>query len=95
MLNLRVNKKLLQNHLSKKLGQVILLKDLHNIGSSSRDGCSIGGIDKAVEELKKIPGNYFFLAYASIKFYVKHSITITHRRMRAIIIGGAGRTYQS
>ena len=46
---------MLQNHLSKKCGQV-LLKDLHNIGSSSKDS-GLSGIEEAVEELKKIPGS--------------------------------------
>ena len=39
MLGLKVNKKLLQNHLSKikVRGQVILLKELHNIAASSKE----------------------------------------------------------
>ena len=35
MLGLKANKKLLQNHLSKKSGNVVILKDLHNLSSSS------------------------------------------------------------
>ena len=55
MLDLKVNKKLLQGHLTKKSGQVILLKDLHNIASSSRSA-NTNGIEKVVEELNKTPG---------------------------------------
>ena len=55
MLDLKVNKKMLQNHLSKKCGQVVLLKDLHNIGSSSKDS-GLSGLEEAIDELKKIPG---------------------------------------
>ena len=55
MLDLKVNKKLLQNHLSKTSGQVVLLKDLHNIAASSKDNKS-SGIEEAMEELKKVPG---------------------------------------
>ena len=55
MLDLKVNKKLLQNHLTKTSGQVVLLKDLHNIATLSKDNKS-SGIEKAVEELKKVPG---------------------------------------
>ena len=56
MLALKVNKKLLQNHLSKikVRGQVILLKELHNIAASSKDS-SRSGIE-AIDELKKVPG---------------------------------------
>lgn len=56
MLGLKVNKKLLQNHLSKTSGQVVLLKDLHNIGATCK-GSSSNGIKEAVEELRKVPGN--------------------------------------
>lgn len=55
MLDLKVNKKLLQNHLSKRSGQVVLLKDLHNIAASSKSTSS-SVIEEAVEELKKVPG---------------------------------------
>lgn len=50
MLGLKVNKKI---HLSKR-GQVVLLKDLHNIAASSKDS-SRSGIE-AIDELKKVPG---------------------------------------
>lgn len=55
MLDLKVNKKLLQSHLTKKTGQVILLKDLHNIASFSKQGAS-NGIENVVSELNKVPG---------------------------------------
>ena len=55
ILDFKVIKKLLQNHLSKKSGQVVLLKDLHNIAASAKDSRS-SGIEEAVEELKKVPG---------------------------------------
>ena len=58
MLDLKVNKKLLQNHMSKTSGQVVLLKDLHNIAASSKDNKS-SRIQEAVEELKKVPGNSY------------------------------------
>lgn len=40
-------------HLSKR-GQVVLLKDLHNIAASSKDS-SRSGIE-AIDQLKKVPG---------------------------------------
>lgn len=64
MLDLKVNKKMLQNHLSKKCGQVVLLKDLHNIGSSSKDS-GLSGIEEAIKELKKIPGIAYYLIVIS------------------------------
>ena len=56
MLKLKVNKKLLQNHLSTKSGKVVLLEDLHNLASSSKGDCDSNPIADTVEELRKIPG---------------------------------------
>ena len=57
MLGLKVNKKLLQSHLSQKSGQVVLLKDLHNIASSSSSkAADMNGIEKIIEEIGKVSG---------------------------------------
>ena len=55
MLQLKVNKKLLQQHVSSTSGQVVLLKDLHNIGArnSLLNNSDVSG---AVTELKKSSG---------------------------------------
>ena len=58
MLDLRVNKKLLQSHLTQKTGQVVLLKDLHNIASSSKHGDNVSEIESVVTELNKVSGKY-------------------------------------
>ena len=55
MLQLKVNKKLLQSHLSKETGQVVLLKDLHNLSSSSKE-FNEDTVEKALEEVRKTPG---------------------------------------
>ena len=54
MLKLKVNKKLMQDHISRKSGHVVLLIDLHNIGARnilSDDN----NISSAVDELKISP----------------------------------------
>ena len=58
MLGLKVNKKLLQSHLSQKSGQVTILKDLHNMAASSQ-GSSLSVMEEAIEVLKKFPGMSF------------------------------------
>ena len=55
MLQLKVNKKLLQNHVSKTSGQVVILKDLHNIAASCKEKGPSGPLAQAIE-LKKVPG---------------------------------------
>ena len=56
MLKLKVNKKLLQNHLSTKSGKVVLLKNLHYLASSSKGDCDSNPIADTDKELRKIPG---------------------------------------
>ena len=55
MLQLKVNEKLLQSHLSKETGQVVLLKDLHNLSSLSKE-FNEDTVEKALEEARKTPG---------------------------------------
>jgi len=55
MLGLKTNKKLLQNHITKKSRNVIL-KDLHNISTSSKES-NIMEIQKAIDKLNEKPGN--------------------------------------
>lgn len=54
MLKLKVNKKLMQDHISRKSGHVVLLKDLHNIGARNRLSDD-NNVSSAVDELKKSP----------------------------------------
>ena len=57
MLGLKANKKLLQNHMAKKSGNVVILKDLHNASSSSSTKQSnITEIQKAIDKLNEKPG---------------------------------------
>jgi len=56
MLQLKVNKKLLQNHVSNTSGQVVILKDLHNFAASCKEKGPSGPLAQAIEELKKVPG---------------------------------------
>ena len=59
MLGLKANKKLLQNHLSKKSGNVVILKDLHNLSSSSSSKESnITEIQKTIDKLNEKPGKF-------------------------------------
>jgi len=56
MLGLKTNKKLLQNHITKKSGNVVILKD-HNISTSSSKKSNIMEIQKAIDKLNEKPGN--------------------------------------
>ena len=63
MLQLKVNKKLLQQHLTMESGHVVTLKDIHNISSSSK--VDSNELTVAIEELKRAQGlheiNFLFL----------------------------------
>ena len=48
---MKANKKMIQMQLSKETGRVVLLKDLSNIGSSSKNGQSRNNIDAVVQLL--------------------------------------------
>ena len=56
MLGLKVNKKLLQNHMAKKSGNIVILKDLHNASSSSAKQSNITEVQKAIDKLNEKPG---------------------------------------
>lgn len=51
LLNMRANKKLVQQQVSKKAGQIILLKDISNISLKARRGSSRNDIDQVIKVL--------------------------------------------
>jgi len=53
ILELQVNKKMLQSQLKKTTRQIVFLKDLHNLGSSCK-GKRSSGIEKTIKMLKQI-----------------------------------------
>ena len=57
MLALKVNKKLLQRHLMTETGRVVMLRDLHNIGTASLSTDRDKDLEAAIKELKKAEGN--------------------------------------
>ena len=48
---MKANKKMIQMQLSKETGRVVLLKDLSNIASSSKNGQSRNNVDAVVQLL--------------------------------------------
>ena len=57
ILALKVNKKLLQRHIMTETGQIVILRDLHNIGAGSFNGDQEKDLEAAVNELKKAEGS--------------------------------------
>lgn len=58
LLELKVNKKLLRDHVSNKTGQVVTLKDIANVQTAVRGSKSRNDLRVVVEMLQKEPGNY-------------------------------------
>lgn len=55
MLELKANKKLVQQHISSKSGHVVLLKDIHNLTNRTQTDRS-KDYEAAIQELQKAPG---------------------------------------
>ena len=53
MLDLKANKKLLQQHLSEVTGNVVLLKDLHNVNKHNH---TRNDFQELIEEMKRVEG---------------------------------------
>ena len=60
MLALKVNKKLLQQHMMVETGQVVILKDIHNISALSSNSDRNKDLEQAVKALKKAEGNNIY-----------------------------------
>jgi len=55
MLGLKTNKKMVQQHISSKNGQIVLLKDIYNIANHPQTDRS-KDFEAAIQELQKAPG---------------------------------------
>ena len=55
MLELKANKKLVQQHIASKSGRVVLLKDIHNVINYTQADKS-KDFEAAIQELQKAPG---------------------------------------
>ena len=51
MLNMRANKKLIQQHISEGTGKFVTLKDIHNMSKKRH-----GGLPELIEEMQNKPG---------------------------------------
>ena len=51
MLNVKANKKLVQQHLFKQTGKLVTLKDLQNIADHNKDKMSAVNVSTLVEEM--------------------------------------------
>ena len=55
MLELKANKKLVQQHIASKSGRVVLLKDIHNVINHTQADKG-KDFEAAIQELQKAPG---------------------------------------
>ena len=53
IMQLKPNKKLLQNHLVCLTGKPVILKDLHNLSATTTKGCDF---QELITEMKKVRG---------------------------------------
>ena len=58
MLQMKVNKKLLQQHLSSSTGKVVTLRDLTNVQAELNTGSSDNDLDILVTRLRQLEGSY-------------------------------------
>jgi len=57
VVDLKANNKLVQQHISAKSGQVVLLKDIHNLANRAQAGTDRNkDLEVAIQELKRAPG---------------------------------------
>ena len=61
LLKLKVNKKLLQKHLSESSGKVVTLKDISNISVGAHKSSTSQCFKDVVTKLKEIKGNVLLL----------------------------------
>ena len=59
MLQLKVNKKWLQQHLTLESGRVVILKDIHNSAGNDSQKTGSNDLVLAVAELQKSQGIYY------------------------------------
>jgi hypothetical protein len=50
----KTNKRILQYHIHKTTGKVVILKDIHNMASSSK-GADEANLQALLKEMKKVP----------------------------------------
>ena len=58
MLNVKGNKKMIQQHLYKQEGKIVTLKDLQNISDNGKSSMTVD-VNSLVEEMKKVDGKMF------------------------------------
>ena len=69
MLAMKANKKLVQNHLMKGTGKVVLLKDLHNIAATLKHSPK-NRLTELISQMKMSPGN-IYKSRAQLRSYPK------------------------
>ena len=58
VLKFKPNKRILQDHIHKTTGKVVILKDIHNMASSSK-GADEANLQALLKEMKKVQGVLF------------------------------------
>ena len=57
VVELKADKKLVQQHMSAKSGNVVILKDIHNLATRAQTATDKSkALEDAIQELKKSPG---------------------------------------
>ena len=62
MLEVKANKKMVQQHIFKQSGKVVILKDLHNLASKDKRN-EVINVSTLVEEMKKVNGKQIQVKY--------------------------------
>ena len=58
MLAMKANKKLVQNHLMRDTGKIVILRDLHNLGAKNKQP-GRNSLTELISQMKKSPGNLY------------------------------------
>ena len=84
MLRMKVNKKLLQQHLSEVTGKTVILKDLTNIQTGLSSHCDGNDLKALVNRLEKIEGNTLLL-YCTCHVHAQIMVTFIHTHVSSYL----------
>jgi len=65
LISLQVNKKLLRDHLARKSGKTVMLKDISNIAAAVTSNDTRNDIDESIKLLKHNYGRHYYILHCS------------------------------
>ena len=71
LLNLKVNKKLLQQHITGSAGKVVMLKDISNIQVRLHEESDRNDVDALLRKLKSVEGKLTSRALTHMQYFKK------------------------